>query len=199
MKLLLSKGAKVNPGHEFFFDTLKRVLLTSDEDFVNLLLSELDDINSWRLLCIPVSRGHVQMVNLLISKGANVNSAKNPSDGWAPLHCAARAGDVEMARLLVSKGADVNKIEDTKLQTPLHVAVHYDERDVASFLLANGADIYITDRQGQTPKDRVNSQEMARIFAAAADSTLTTGKASHFLNLNFISRHNFNLSFGVPA
>ena len=50
--------------------------------------------------------GQTQMAELLIQRGANVNSKNR--DGATPLHVAAFLGQDEVAKLLVQKGANTN-------------------------------------------------------------------------------------------
>ena len=50
--------------------------------------------------------GQAQMAELLIQRGANVNSKNR--DGATPLHVAAFLGQDEVAKLLVQKGANTN-------------------------------------------------------------------------------------------
>lgn len=49
--------------------------------------------------------GKIKMVNLLMSKGANI--AAKTRDGLTPLHCAARAGHHEVVDILIEKGAPI--------------------------------------------------------------------------------------------
>ena len=51
-------------------------------------------------------RGHTDMAELLIAKGANVN-VKN-EDGRTPLHRAVEYGQIALAELLLAHGADVS-------------------------------------------------------------------------------------------
>ena len=63
--------------------------------------------------------GHVEIVNLLLEKGVDVDigangvlitddgaSARVRCSGGTPLHCAAKRGQVEVAKILLARGAD---------------------------------------------------------------------------------------------
>jgi len=49
--------------------------------------------------------GKIKMVNLLMSKGANIEAKTR--DGLTPLHCAARSGHHEVVDILIEKGAPI--------------------------------------------------------------------------------------------
>lgn len=150
VKLLLSKGATFDRNNKFYSRLFDQAMSTGDEDLVNLFLSNIGDINSEkRILCSPAAKGNVIMVNLLISKGATINT--DPSYGWTPLHSAAARNQAETAKLLISKGADVNTAVSANKQTPLLVAAIYGHVDVADVLLSNGANVNSTNQYGDTP------------------------------------------------
>lgn len=80
--------------------------------------------------------GHVEIVKLLIDRGADVNLK---GEAWyGPLHAAALGGHVEVVKLLLQHGADVNIFSHNK---PLHYAAMNGHIEVARILLAHGADI----------------------------------------------------------
>jgi len=88
--------------------------------------------------------GHSDVAELLISKGAGVNT----KDAWGrtPLHHAAGAGATEVVRLLLSEGANVNG-KDGIDETPLYVAAIGGHVDTARLLLSSGAN---ADAHGDT-------------------------------------------------
>ena len=93
-------------------------------------------------------RGHENVVELLLAKGADVN-AKGNSDR-TPLHNAASGSKPNVARLLLTKGAKVNARMENGY-TPLYLAARHGPRSVAELLLANGADVNARDDDGATP------------------------------------------------
>ena len=65
--------------------------------------------------------GHLETVELLINKGADVNDSTHYR--FTPLHEASRRGYKEIIELLVNKGAFVNAQTNNKI-TPLHSGIH---------------------------------------------------------------------------
>ena len=72
-------------------------------------------------LHFAAGRGHEEIVELLITKGASVNVRDD--DGWTPLHFTSDYVHKEIAELLIDKGADVNAKANDGL-TALDVATH---------------------------------------------------------------------------
>jgi len=82
--------------------------------------------------------GHDDIVEFLLSKGADVN-ARTALSRSTPLHQAAKAGYTEIARQLIEHDADVNA-RDHHQDTPLCRAAEAGNRRTVELLLANGAD-----------------------------------------------------------
>jgi len=76
---------------------------------VGLLLSrsaellQSQDRNGRTGLHIAAMHGHIQMVEILLGQGAEINATDR--NGWTPLHCAAKAGHLEVVKLLCEAGA----------------------------------------------------------------------------------------------
>jgi len=88
------------------------------------------------LLIEAAANGHMDVVNLLIENGADVNLK---GEAWyGPLHAAAAKGHIEVVKILLENGADVNIFHQNK---PLHDAAMNGHIEVAEILLAHGADI----------------------------------------------------------
>ena len=65
-----------------------------------------EDSNGRTPLHAAASESHIAIVELLITKGADVNARE--VNGWTPLHFSAAFFRKEIAELLIVKGADVN-------------------------------------------------------------------------------------------
>lgn len=93
--------------------------------------------------------GNMEIMNLLINKGADINW-KNPKDeNRTPLMAAAENGKPEITRLLLEKGADANARLSSGM-TALHFAAMKGHGEVMKLLLSSGADINAADESGTT-------------------------------------------------
>lgn len=90
--------------------------------------------------------GRVEIVKLLIDRGADVNLK---GEAWyGPLHAAAMGGHVEVVKLLLDHGAKVNIFSHNK---PLHYAAKNGHIEVAEILITHGADINARGIDEYTP------------------------------------------------
>ena len=85
------------------------------------------------------SVGNVEIAELLIAKGANVNSVNPVYGGYSPLHSAAFAGQRDVAELLIRHGADVNAA-DKDGNTPLAIAEKKNHADCVALLRRHNSD-----------------------------------------------------------
>ncbi|XP_071796931.1 uncharacterized protein [Asterias amurensis] len=141
------------------------------------------DDSNWTPLHIAASVGQEDIVTVLVSKGAEVNSAN--STGQTPLHYAASRDRQKVAEILLEHGADTNiaervgatpmhraaskgNLEIVKLllnyncrldqqdcvgNTALHMACEEDRVKEATVLVQHGASLHITNKEEQTPLD----------------------------------------------
>ncbi|KAJ6644845.1 Ankyrin repeat domain-containing protein 50, partial [Pseudolycoriella hygida] len=135
-----------------------------DDDKVNL-----EDQNGNTLLHLAAYKGESNIVEFLLSKGAEVN-ARN-LQGRSPLISAALAEHYNIVEFLLSKGASVNmngifnilnritllpnddkvNLEDQNGNTLLHLAASVGKYNMLDSLLLNGAEVNAKNLDGRSP------------------------------------------------
>jgi uncharacterized protein len=146
-------------------------LLDDDPSLVNVTAENGDS-----LLIAALYRGHMDVVNLVRTRGADLNIWEaaavgdiervvalldaDPSlvrgyshDGWTPLHLAAYLGYPGTVEALVARGADVTARSRNDLDNePLHtVMAGAQVRAVVETLIAHGANVNARQHGGYTP------------------------------------------------
>lgn len=121
----------------------------------------------WTPLLRAVATKNKELVDFLISKGANVN-AKNTSDGTTVIGYACMWGEENksIVELLLSKGARLN-VTDGAGRTPLFVPVMGGNLSIVELLLSKGIDVNSKDRNGQTAlsfAEQNGNQEMIELL-----------------------------------
>lgn len=100
-------------------------------------------------LLTSIRRQNVPFVQVLISKGANVNQTSQPS-GLFPLYRAAQCNNLDLVDYLLNNGAEVNaKISSGR--TALHAACFWGNDKIISSLISKGADVAVVSKDGKTP------------------------------------------------
>ena len=80
----------------------------------------------------------MQIVNLLIDRGSDINTVTN--DENYPFHLAVAAGHTEVARILIERGSNIECPGWMGL-SPLHLAVQRGNLEMVNFLIDRGSDI----------------------------------------------------------
>jgi ankyrin repeat protein len=89
-------------------------------------------------------QGHLEVVRLLLVRGAEVNRS-----GWSPLIYAAVKGSVPVARLLLAYGAEIDAGAPNGF-TALMMAVREGHQELAGFLVSNHANVNAQTDSGLT-------------------------------------------------
>lgn len=129
-------------------------------------------------ICIFVHFIDVNVINLMIENGADINQLTDDS-GESPLHMVVNIARVPVVELLIKAGAFVNATTND-LNTPLHLigksentTAHllktdqfwnmdnYDDDcySIAEILIKNGGDLNAKNAQMQTPLDLVTNEK----------------------------------------
>lgn len=87
-------------------------------------------------LHFAAANGDVELVNLLLDRGAKINAATQ--DGWTALHFACLRGDEGLVQLLLDRDADVS-MTTTSGVSALSIATSEGDREIVELLLDRGA------------------------------------------------------------
>ncbi len=146
VKLLVEAGADVNAGK---WPPLCQAVDENNTAIAKYLIDHGATINypgDWGPLQeSPCISNNIEMVKLLIARGADINAGL-----WPALHTAIQRERRDIFELLIQRGADV-KAKDTWGYTPLYYAIHNDDSDFMNILVANGADVNTKHPGGETP------------------------------------------------
>ena len=104
-------------------------------------------VDSVTALLTAATKGQLDVVKLLINKGADIN-ARGKSDKTA-LTVAASAGRWDMVKYLVEKGADINATGEND-KTALMVAANAGRWDMVKYLVEKGANVNTTGENDKT-------------------------------------------------
>jgi RNA polymerase sigma factor (sigma-70 family) len=163
----------VNTGHEALADLLfdagvepglheaaaigdsSRVRAALDRDPA---LLDTDSREGFTPLALAAHFGHLDVMRLLIDRGADVNRVATHRLAVTPLHAALFGRQVGAALLLIERGADVTLARGGSGWkragwTPLHYAASMGFSTLVQPLLDRGADRSRADEDGKTPLD----------------------------------------------
>eukprot|EP01155_Anaeramoeba_flamelloides_P052660 Anaeramoba_flamelloidesc42828_g3_i2.p1 GENE.c42828_g3_i2~~c42828_g3_i2.p1 ORF type:complete len:208 (-),score=36.60 c42828_g3_i2:163-786(-) len=132
--------------------------ITNDEDerakelilFYNVDLNE--KARNGQTVAHSVARlGKIDILRLLISKGADIHSKTN--DGRNPLHFAVLNGNKEVIRILIENGANIDEPKRDG-NTPLHIAASNGMTDTTVLLIKEfGSSPFRLNNDGDHPLD----------------------------------------------
>lgn len=106
----------------------------------------------WTPLHIAAFAGNVATTELLINRGADVNSRAKSKFRNTPLQTALLTGQYATARMLLEHGADA-MVRQAEGFTPMHEAAESGREDLIKLLIAHGAEITSRADDGSTPLD----------------------------------------------
>jgi len=137
-KLLIESGAKVNAKDIFGKTPLSMAAKKGHKDIVELLIEQGANVDGDPILIWAIENNHVDWLNFLIEKNANVNVQDN--SGKTPLIIAAQSGHTEVVQLLIDRDANVN-VQDNYGNTPLSMAAEKGNKEIVKLLIEKGADV----------------------------------------------------------
>ncbi len=142
-ELLIRNGANVNARNNDGMTVLMQALERGFPELAKITIL-FEEIN--------VQKDNLQIVNLLIEKGANINAKSK--DFSTALTLAIKRGYLETVRLLIERGADVNATDNDGL-TPLMQVIKKNYNgagylDTVNLLIKNKANVNAQDNNGLT-------------------------------------------------
>jgi ankyrin repeat protein len=122
-------------------------LVTGNRALVSLLSSD-----GWTPLHLAAHFGQMDIVRLLLNRGANVKArSTNPLENLA-IHAAAAGKHTQILKILIDHGCSPNARQHGGW-TPLHAAALSGDVESARVLLENGADVTVRADNQQRPID----------------------------------------------
>ncbi len=108
-----------------------------------------DKVADDSLIIIAARKNQLELVKLLILKGANINDAN--AFGKTPLHYAVVNENVEMIKFLIDLGANL-EARDEEEKTPIFIASWLNTSfEVLKVLVDSGANVNAKNERGETP------------------------------------------------
>lgn len=142
MKLLLNKGANINPNFSNSNTALSIAIESNKIDKLKILLTYNPNINSKKrqisYLMLAVVNKNYEITKLLINSGADVNYLYSNYSKYTALHYSLIHNSPDISKLLIESGADIN-ISKVSYST-LYVATKHSNVEMMEILLSKGAD-----------------------------------------------------------
>lgn len=152
--LLIDGGADTNLKDEDNLTVLHWAIYSNDAEKMKCLLEHCPknfenarDDGGWAPLHLAAKYGLVEIINVLIKFGADINIRK--LDSRVPLHVATMFKRVEAVDVLLKHGADI-EAKDRDGRTALHMAAYEGFTDVVKKLIEYGSDINMKDDVDQS-------------------------------------------------
>lgn len=110
------------------------------------------------LFC-AIRRRNIEMVKVLLDKGANVNAKVVNMDGITPLHSAVMVKSLEIVQILLENGADLTVCCNIYNRTPVHVAAKLGCLNIFRIMFTyNDGILETSDEKGNRPIDLAASK-----------------------------------------
>lgn len=124
------------------------------EGIEKLIKSKEFDVNSYisldrSALALSAACNYIDVMQCLITNGADVNLNNGGDLGYTPIEAAAREGSLDAIELLLKNGAEINK-GNTINSNALIGACISAKNEVLQYLIKKGANINHRDNNGQT-------------------------------------------------
>ncbi len=129
-RLLIERGARINVHSAGQNHTpLDLAAREGDLEMVELLVDNGANVNNYKPLHLASEKGHLEIVRYLVEHGANLNDPdiEIRFDGLSPLHEAVRGGRFDVVEYLVEQGADINATHE-HYGRPINMIINLDSK-----------------------------------------------------------------------
>lgn len=146
-RLLVKYGAQID-----IFEACAIGLLDEVEKILSADPEKVNDYSEdgFQPLGLASYFGHLEIVTLLLERGAQVDCASRNPMQVMPLHSAVAGRSPEVVAALIERGAPLDARQAGDF-TPLHAAAQNGDLPIVQMLLAAGADPSPRDAEGKTP------------------------------------------------
>ncbi|XP_069465813.1 histone-lysine N-methyltransferase EHMT1 isoform X2 [Ambystoma mexicanum] len=154
VKYLVKAGALLDPKDAEGSTCLHLAAKKGHFDIVKYLISSLEvDVNcqddgGWTPMIWATEYKHVELVKLLLARGADINIRDNEEN--ICLHWAAFSGSVEIAEILLAAKCDLRAV-NIHGDSPLHIAARENRCECVQLFLSRGSDVTVKNKEGETP------------------------------------------------
>ena len=124
--------------------------LKSGQDLHVPVVRENQKLLDLSAIHVAAKGGHIQVVEILLTYGADKEMLSGERPGERPLHVAVRAGHVAMVKYLLDNGTDVVALDGAGDQA-IHLAAARGSTEMLSLLLERGAAIDSATPNGDQP------------------------------------------------
>jgi ankyrin repeat protein len=101
--------------------------------------------DGWTLLHVAANEGHVDLIELFVEYGANIDArARNFR---TPLHMACLRGNLGIIQSVLMAGADINA-KDIDGNTPCHFCSEWGHKDCLRYLLHRHPSLFCKNKEG---------------------------------------------------
>ena len=141
--------------HHPKFDLFETAALGTSQQLEAMLKDDPSAISKqtsfgWTLLHLAAFAGNVENTELLIKRGANIETRAKSIFRNTPLQTAMLTGEYNTAKILLDHGADPLVRQSAGI-TPMHEAALLGRQDLVQLLLDHGAEINSVADNGKTP------------------------------------------------
>lgn len=177
-QLLLKRGANIEEINDEGYTPLMEAAREGRDEIAALLLSQgacvnfITEESRETALSLACCAGHIDVVNLLIKSGADLELGCN-----TPLMEAAQEGHLDIVNRLLEEGANVNAVNDS-LETALTFAAENNHVDIVAALIEEKAILDHGNENERTALMRAaqagHYEVLELLLEAGADPNLTT-------------------------